>query len=71
MEAAADARPWERRRKEAFWSGAFTNVQRKVMAESPVVRESDLADIRMMSWEVDPDAFRENFVSFAEHCNYR
>lgn len=41
------------------------------MVESAIIRESNLTDIRMMSWGDGPDAFRENFRSLAEHCDYR
>ena len=71
MRAAAEARPWRKRRPEVFWSGGDTNDQRKIMVESDQVRQSNLTDIRMMSWGDGPAAFRENFRSLAEHCDYR
>lgn len=71
LRAAAEVRPWDRRRKEVFWVGGDTNEQRKIMVEGERVRESPLTDIRMMSWGDGPEAFRDNFHSLSEHCDYK
>jgi len=73
MAAAAEKVPWKQRKDVAFWRGGFTNEQRRVLANSAIIKASGKADIQLISWEDDQqgDAFNNKFVSLAEHCQYR
>jgi len=48
LSAVGHGKPWEERYEELFWRGANTHSQRRIMAESELVKLSGLADVKLM-----------------------
>ena len=73
MSAAAERRPWSERKDVVFWRGGDTNVQRKIVAESSLVKDSGKADFLLLTWDKgseDPE-FKRSFVSLSDHCDFK
>ena len=59
MASAAEKEVWRKKKDVAFWRGGFTNEQRRVLADSKIIKASGKTDIKLISWEEDQrgDAF--------------
>lgn len=67
---AADKIQWEDRKDVVFWRGADTHEQRKIITESELVQSSGRTDVHLMTWG-DAEAFKREFISLSDHCNFK
>ena len=71
LAAAAEHQPWETRDEQLFWKGAATSDQRKVVAGSQVMQNSNLTNINLIDWDGTESDFAAEFVSLAQHCHHK